>query len=79
VLASCSTIVAALLINELLNDEAPKRKWTGTVTDTTGEPVGGLLVQVRAEVEGDDDTLSFSDTTGLDGKYEIGYRWHEDV
>lgn len=78
-LAGCSTIVTALLINELLNDEAPKRTWTGTVTDTTGEPVGGLLVQVRAEIEGDDDILSFSDTTGLDGKYQIGYRWHKEV
>jgi hypothetical protein len=78
-LTSCSTIVAALLVRELLNDEAPKRTWSGVVRDTTGSPVGGLLVQVRAEIEGDPDFLSYSGTTNLDGEYQVGYRWHEDV
>jgi hypothetical protein len=78
-LTSCSTIVAALLVRELLNEEAPKRTWSGAVRDTTGSPVGGLLVQVRAELEGDADFLSYSGTTNLDGEYQVGFRWHGDV
>ena len=42
-LSGCSTVITALLINELLNDEAPKRNWSGVVRDTTGEPVGGMV------------------------------------
>jgi hypothetical protein len=78
-LTGCSTVLTALLVNELLNDEAPKRTWSGTVRDTTGEPVGGMLVEVRAELQGDDDLLHFSDTTDMDGEYRVGYRWHKDV
>ncbi|MEZ5339625.1 MAG: carboxypeptidase-like regulatory domain-containing protein [bacterium] len=76
---SCETVVAGLLVRELLNDEAPKRKWTGRVVDTKGEAVGGVVVQVRAEVNGDNDLLTFSDETDNSGEYEIGYRWHKDV
>jgi len=76
---SCETVVATLLVRELLNDEAPKRKWTGKVVDTSGNAVGGVIVQVRAEVNGDDDLLSFSDETNNLGEFEIGYRWHKSV
>lgn len=77
--ASCAGVVAALLVRELLNDEAPKRTWTGSVLDDQGAGVGGVLVQVRAEVSGDDDQISFSDETSFDGSYRIGFRWHKDV
>lgn len=76
---SCAGVVAALLVRELLNEEAPKRTWTGTVRDTEGQGVGGVLVQVRAEVSGDDDVLSYSDETDFNGEYQIGYRWNEKV
>lgn len=76
---SCETVVATLLVRELLDDSAPKRSWSGRVVDTKGEAVGGVLVQVRAEVSGDEDLLSFSDETDNSGEYEIGYRWHKDV
>ena len=76
---SCAPVVAALLVRELLNDQAPKRTWTGTVTDTTGAAVGGVLVQVKAEVSGDTDNVSFSDETDNNGDYQIGYRWNKDV
>lgn len=76
---SCETVVATLLVRELLNDEAPKRKWTGHVVDTSGNAVGGVIVQVRAEVNGDNDLLSFSDETDNKGEFEIGYRWHKSV
>jgi len=78
-LTSCGAAVAALLVRELLNDEAPKRTWQGTVTDSTGAAMGGVLVQVKAEVSGDSDTVSFSDETDFNGDYNIGYRWHNDV
>ena len=76
---SCAGVVAVLLVRELLNEEAPKRTWTGRVTDTEGQGVGGVLVQVRAEVSGDDDVLSYSDETDFNGDYQIGYRWNEKV
>ena len=50
--ASCTAALAGLLIYQLLDDEAPTRTWTGTVSDMAAEPVGGVLVQVRAEVAG---------------------------
>lgn len=75
----CATALAGLLIYELLDDEAPVRTFTGTVRDASDEPVGGLLVQLKAEVAGDDDVLHFSDTTTLDGEYTIKFRWNEDV
>jgi hypothetical protein len=80
ILASgCVAGVAALLVYELLDDEAPVRTWTGTVTDTNTNPVGGVLVQVKAEVAGNDDVMHFSDTTAQDGTYTVKFRWHEDI
>ncbi|MCB1188664.1 hypothetical protein KDL29_16000 [bacterium] len=76
---SCGAALAVLLVRELLNDEAPKRTWTGTVRDAEGNGVGGVLVQVRANVSGDDDTVSYSDETDFTGAYQIGYRWNEKV
>jgi hypothetical protein len=75
----CATALAGLLVYELLDDEAPVRTYTGTVRDTNGDPVGGLLVQMRAEVVGDSNVVHFSDTTNLDGDYTIKFRWNEDV
>ncbi len=77
--ASCTAALAGLLIYELLDDQAPTRTWTGTVSDTESQPVGGVLVQVRAEVAGKDDFMNFSDTTNLDGEYTIKFRWNRDV
>jgi hypothetical protein len=62
----CAAGVAALLLYQLLDDEAPVRTFTGTVRDASADPVGGVLVQMKAEVAGDDDVLHFSDTTTLD-------------
>jgi hypothetical protein len=78
-LTSCGAAIAALLVRELLNDEAPKRTWIGNVTDSDGAAVGGVLVQVKAEVSGDTDNVSFSDETDNNGDYRIGYRWNKDV
>lgn len=77
--AGCTAALAGLLIYQLLDDEAPTRTWTGTVSDTAAQPVGGVLVQVRAEVAGKDDFMNFSDTTNLDGEYTIKFRWNSDV
>ena len=41
--------------------------------------MGGVLVQVRANVSGDDDTVSYSDETDFTGAYQIGDRWNEKV
>jgi hypothetical protein len=77
--AGCTAALAGLLIYQLLDDEAPTRTWTGTVIDTEDQPVGGVLVQVRAEVAGKDDFMNFSDTTNLDGEYTVKFRWNSDV
>lgn len=77
--ASCTAALAGLLVYELLDDQAPTRTWTGTVRDTQADPVGGMLVQVRAEVMGKDDFMNFSDTTNLDGEYTVKFRWNSDV
>jgi len=76
---SCAGGVAALLLYTILDDEAPTRTWTGTVIDQNSDPVGGILVQVRAEIANDDDLMHFSDTTNLNGEYTVKFRWHEDV
>lgn len=78
-LASCTSALVGYLIYDYLNDSAPKLWWRGTVTDGAGEPVEGLLVQVRAEVLGDDDILSFSDTTDTAGAYDVRFRYNEEV
>lgn len=78
-LYSCSTLITAYLINELLNDKAPKRTWSGTVRDTTGQPVGGIDVEVIGEIEGDTNLAKFKDTTDVDGSYSIGFRWNDNV
>jgi hypothetical protein len=75
----CAATLAGLLIYNLLDDQAPVRTFTGTVRDANGAPVGGLLVQMRAEVAGDSNVLHFSDTTDLDGAYTIKFRWNQDV
>lgn len=77
--SGCTTALAGLLVYDLLDNQAPVRTFTGTVRDTTGSPVGGLLVQLRAEVAGDSNVLHFSDTTDLDGNYTIKWRWNSDV
>ena len=77
--SGCAGVAAVLLVNELLDNEAPERTWSGTVTDQDGDPVGGLLVQVRAEIEGDSNLLHYSDQTDFAGEYNITYRWHKDV
>ncbi|MCH7472268.1 carboxypeptidase regulatory-like domain-containing protein [bacterium] len=77
--SSCSTLIAAYLINELLNDSAPRRTWSGSVSDTSGQPVGGVTVKVLAEVEGDDNIAVYDDETNVDGKYSIRFSWARQV
>jgi len=77
--AGCETLVTAYLINELLNDEAPAHQWSGTVRDTSGQPVSDVTVEVKAELQGDADFLRYTDTTDQDGEYSIKWRWHQDV
>jgi hypothetical protein len=79
VLSSCQALVAAYLINQLLNDQAPKKTWSGTVRDTTDNPVGGVTVQVRGRVEGDTNVATFSDVTDAAGYYSIKFRWNSNV
>lgn len=76
---SCSTLLTAYLVNELLNDKAPRRSWTGIVTDQAGTPLPNLTVQVLAEVAGDDNILRFDDTTDDLGKFDVKYRWSKEV
>jgi len=75
----CATALVGLLVYQLLDDEAPTRTFTGTVRDSQSDPVGGILVQMRAEVAGDSNVLHFSDTTSLAGEYTIKFRWNEEV
>jgi hypothetical protein len=76
---ACSSLITAYLINELLNDKAPRRSWTGTVTDQGDHPVEGVNVTILAEVSGDDNILKFEDTTDDLGKFDIKYRWSKEV
>jgi hypothetical protein len=78
-LASCTTILSALLIQELLDDKAPRFNWTGVVEDTTGEPVEGVEVEVRGEVSGDEEIATFDDVTDNTGSYDITFRYNEEV
>ena len=78
-LCSCETLVTAYLISELLDDEAPAYRWTGTVRDSTNTPVAGVEVQVRAEYEGDSNVIKFDEDTDENGEYDIKWRYHSDV
>ena len=78
-LAGCSTLITAYLVSQLLDEKAPKRTWTGVVRDTTGDPVGGLEVEVRGQIEGDTNIMKFTDTTDVDGSYLIKFRWNKEV
>lgn len=78
-LTSCSTLISAYLVNELLNDEAPRYKWTGVVTDTEGDPVEDVEVQVLGMVDGDNDVATFKDTTDNTGSYSITFRYNNNI
>lgn len=78
-LTSCSTVITALLVKQLLDDKAPRYKWTGVVEDTTGDPVEDVKVEVRGAVSGDSDIATFSDTTDNTGSYSITYRYNGEV
>ncbi|MCC7479770.1 carboxypeptidase regulatory-like domain-containing protein [bacterium] len=78
-LNSCSTLITAYLVNELLNDEAPRYKWTGVVQNTAGDPVEDVKVEVRGEVSGDDNVAVFSDTTDNTGSYSITFRYNGNI
>ncbi len=75
----CSALVAAYLINQLLDEKAPKRTWSGHVRDTAGQPVAGVEVSVRGTVETDTNIASFKDSTDTEGFYSIKFRWNKDV
>ena len=75
----CEAVATALLINELLDEGAPKREWSGVVRDSIGRAAEGLTVQVTAELPDTDDIMRYSDVTNQDGEYKVSYRWHEQV
>lgn len=75
----CSAIVAAYLVNQLLNDKAPKKTWSGHVKDSSGDPVAGVKVQVRGTVAGDSNIATFDDETDATGYFAIAYRWNQNV
>jgi hypothetical protein len=79
VIDGCSSLITAYLINELLNDKAPRRSWTGVVEDQSGTPVENVKVEILAEVAGDDNILKFDDTTDDLGAFDIKYRWSKEV
>jgi hypothetical protein len=79
VLSGCSSAILGYLVYDYLNDSAPKIWWSGKVTDSQGEPVAGVRVQVRAEVLGKDDVLAFSETTDKDGDFKLKFRWANEV
>ena len=76
---SCSAIVAAYLVNQLLNDKAPKKTWSGHVKDSTGDPVAGVKVEVRGTVAGDSNVATFADETDATGYFAIAFRWNQNV
>ncbi len=78
-LTGCSTLISAYLVKELLNDEAPRYKWSGVVQNTAGDPVKDVKVEVRGEVSGDDNIATFSDTTDNTGSYSITFRYNGNV
>jgi hypothetical protein len=78
-LSGCSSALLGYLVYDYLNDSAPKLWWRGKVTDSAGDPVAGLRVQVRAEVLGKDDVLNFSENTNEEGDYDIKFRWSSEV
>lgn len=75
----CSAIVAAYLVNQLLNDKAPKKTWSGHVRDSNGDPVAGVKVEVRGTVAGDSNVATFSDETDAEGYFAIAFRWNQNV
>lgn len=75
----CSSLLTYYLVSEYLSDSAPKRTWTGTVSNGAGDPVEGLQVQVRATASGDDNVMIFSDGTDTEGFYSIAFRWNENI
>jgi len=79
VLTSCSTLITAYLISQLLNDKAPKRTWSGVVHDTTGQPVGGVDVTVIGQVEGDVNLAKFAGNTDTEGHYAVRFRYNKNV
>jgi hypothetical protein len=77
--ASCGGLLTAYLVQQLLDDSAPKRTWSGKVTNPGGDPVEGLRVEVRASATGDNNVLTFDDATDEGGIYAIKFRWNENV
>jgi hypothetical protein len=76
---SCSALVAAYLINQLLDEKAPKKTWSGHVYDHLGDPVAGVTVEVHGSVSGDSNIAKYSDGTDVQGFYSITYRWNDKV
>jgi hypothetical protein len=78
-LSSCSSLITAYLVNELLNDKSPKFTWRGTVTDSENRGIANLDVRVRAEVAGDDDVLDFTGKTNDNGQYQVVFKYSEKI
>lgn len=76
---SCGGLLTAYLVQQLLDDGAPKKTWSGKITNPAGDPVEGLKVVVRASAAGDNNVVTFDDATDVDGIYAIHFRWNENV
>jgi hypothetical protein len=75
----CTTLVAAYLVDQLLNNKAPTYLWTGTVTDQSGRKLSGLTVKVEATASGDTKILTYDGTTDDSGEYSIKFRWSNQI
>jgi hypothetical protein len=78
-LSSCTSLVTAYLVNELLNDKAPIFTWRGSVVDEDNRGIPDATVRVRAEVVDDPNPLDFTGKTDGTGHYSIDYKWSAKV
>src|SRR5207253_2648912 len=78
-LGSCSQLITAYLVKNLINDSSPKFTWRGTVTDSENRGLSGLTVRVRAEVANDPDPLDFTGLTNDNGQYQIVFKFNDKV
>ena len=78
--SSCAAAGAVALLAVLLDDAAPTRVVSGEVTYLSAGPHPDALVQMKAGIAGDDDTIVESDQIGPDGgAYSIKFKWNNEV
>ena len=78
--SSCVAAGGIVLLGALLNDAAPTRVVSGTVTYADGNQHEPALVQMKASIAGDDDILVESAQIGPEGGfYSIKFKWNNEV